>query len=437
MNAWTDLPLSLRLTLLAVVGLLCGGFINWAIYAWAAFGLPVSPWSAAPAGIPRRRWHSRLPVVGWWTRGSERVQQSGAARQRLTRMGYDVPEQWQPRSPFWLRPMLIDLGFAFLLPWLYWYETQSGALLPETVRNAANIAAMQPWLNWLFLGHALLLVLMTIATFIDFDEQLIPDRITIPGTLLALLLAGLSLHTFLPVPLTAGGFTTVIPCTFAAPHAMSLRWTTGSGLVLGWSIWTVWCFALSSRVVILRRGWRKAVEYFVVILRRDPLTKYLGAMWLLGSVAVAAVWWTGGTAWQGVLTALVGMAVGGGTVWAIRLVASVAMGQEAMGFGDVTLMAMIGAIVGWQASLAAFFIAPFTAIFIVLVHFLATGQRMTPFGPYLCAGTAVTVLYWPTVWQAGLLPAVLLGPVFPIVLLVSLLLMGVLLVAWRAIRPAV
>jgi len=432
--AWIALPLPLRLVLLGLLGLIAGSFANWAIYAWAYFKAPISPWSRPLPSQSARPWYSRLPVVGWWARGSEAPAQLVAARERLTKMGYLVPKDWKPRLPFWVRPMLIELSLGFALPWLYWYETETGQLLPLAMQGPAVLAMHSGWFHWMFLGHAGLLLFMVIATFIDFDEQMIPDMITIPGTLLALLWATLSLETFLPILRVQDGVATILPCTFAAPWPLSADWMQWPGLAVGLALWSGWCFALSTRVVILRRGLRKAVRYFFALMRRDPMSKWLLLIWAIGVVAVAGVWSQGGTHWHGLLTGLVGLAIGGGTIWAVRLVAGAAMGEEAMGFGDVTLMAMIGAIVGWQATGVAFFIAPLTSIFIVLIAVITTGQRATPFGPYLCAGTVVTVLFWPTVWSSVVLPALLLGPTFLIVMLVSLLAMGVLLGVWRTIK---
>ena len=53
------------------------------------------------------------------------------------------------------------------------------------------------------------------------------------------------------------------------------------------------------------------------------------------------------------------MAVGAAVIWTIRFIASVILKREAMGFGDVTLMAMIGAFLGWQAVIIVFFLSPF------------------------------------------------------------------------------
>ena len=60
----------------------------------------------------------------------------------------------------------------------------------------------------IFFAHAILVVLMVAATFIDFDEQTIPDVITIPGTLIALIIASSTVFAFMPtsIALKGGGF---------------------------------------------------------------------------------------------------------------------------------------------------------------------------------------------------------------------------------------
>ncbi len=83
---------------------------------------------------------------------------------------------------------------------------------------------------------------------------------------------------------------------------------------------------------------------------------------LVGFAAIAGVWYRGGESWLGLLTALVGMVGGGAMVWAVRIVGSAALRKEAMGFGDVTLMMMIGAFLGWQPTIFIFFIAPFAGL---------------------------------------------------------------------------
>jgi leader peptidase (prepilin peptidase) / N-methyltransferase len=124
------------------------------------------------------------------------------------------------------------------------------------------------------------------------------------------------------------------------------------------------------------------------------------------------------------------MAFGGGLVWAVRIIGSGALGKEAMGFGDVTLMAMIGAYVGWQASLMIFFMAPFVAVAICLAQWILTRQRDIAFGPYLCGAALILILCWDNLWQRSY-PIFELGWLVPKVLFVCLILMGGMLLLWR------
>ena len=61
----------------------------------------------------------------------------------------------------------------------------------------------------------------------------------------------------------------------------------------------------------------------------------------------------------GLAVGVIGLLVGGGLTEFFRRGGSLVLRREAMGFGDVTLMAMIGAFLGWQAAVLTFFLGPF------------------------------------------------------------------------------
>lgn len=399
--------------LLALVGLAAGSFANYLIYSWAYFPRHISPWAPPHPEAPPRRGADRLPLLGWFGLRRETPLHGGG---------------------FWVRPLLVELGCGAALPALYWYYTATGGILPPDFRTAANMAAFSPWAHQLLLSHGLLMVLLVAASFIDFDERTIPDIITLPGTLLGLVLAVALSLPLLPCLVPWSPTRPIQPATFNIPWPYDTRWNGMRGLALGWFLWTGWIFALLDRHLVLRHGWRRAVGYLLHGIRRHGATKWLLLLWLVGAVLQLAVWAAGQQSWRHLLSALIGLAVGGGVVWAVRIVAGWAMGQEAMGFGDVTLMAMIGAFVGWQVAIAGFFLAPVAAIAIVLIQFAVTRQPAVPFGPYLCAGTVIAVLGWHTVWNETLVLYAELGKVAVAILIGALLLMGLLLRLWRLIK---
>ncbi|MCO8120744.1 A24 family peptidase [Stieleria sp. TO1_6] len=399
------------MALLAVLGIVIGAFANHLIYRYAWFPRKIGPWGPAELNTPPRTPFDRIPIFGW--------------------LGLRRESSVHGRG-YWIRPLLIELALAVCIPAYYWFQTQTGLLLPVAYRGAAQIAAHEPWMTQIFWAHAILITLMVAATFIDFDEQTIPDLLTIPGTLIALLLASFSLFVFLPA--SVGG-TAPIPTLFFLPAALAPKWFGPTGWWTGFGIWTAWCFALANRRVILRRGPLKAIDYFFASLRRDPYWIHKLAMWIIGAVLIRIAFGISGSTWIGLLTALIGLGVGGGVVWAIRIVGSLAMRREALGFGDVTLMAMIGAFIGWQGAVISFFLAPIAAILIVLVYFIVTRNSEIPFGPYLCAGTLLTIFWWDRLlngWFLGNLA--ILGP-FMLWLFIALTgMMGVMLFVWRIFK---
>lgn len=66
---------------------------------------------------------------------------------------------------------------------------------------------------------------------------------------------------------------------------------------------------------------------------------------------------------------------------------------ESMGGGDVKLLAMIGAFLGWQKVLLTFFIAPVFGAVIGIVNLLIKKDHTIPYGPFLSLG-AVLSLFW-------------------------------------------
>jgi len=100
---------------------------------------------------------------------------------------------------------------------------------------------------------------------------------------------------------------------------------------------------------------------------------------------------------------LMGYLIGGGVVWAVRILGSLAFGKEAMGLGDVHLMAAVGACLGWVDSTLAFFGAAFVGLFWFVLGsvFSGTFKRTMPYGPYLAISTVLVLLCKPLI-EAGL-----------------------------------
>ena len=95
---------------------------------------------------------------------------------------------------------------------------------------------------------------------------------------------------------------------------------------------------------------------------------------------------------QSVGSAVLGFIVGGGLVWGIRILGTLAFGKEAMGRGDVDILAAVGAVTGWIVPTLAFFLAPFLGLLWALYLWLGRNQKELPYGPWLAAGSLAAML---------------------------------------------
>jgi len=104
------------------------------------------------------------------------------------------------------------------------------------------------------------------------------------------------------------------------------------------------------------------------------------------------------------IQSLLGIITGGGIIYLtgvlfdlvyFKLLKRPAIGgeTESMGGGDVKLLAMIGAFMGWKMALLAFFLAPFLGIVIGIVNLVTKKDHTIPYGPFLSIA-ALLSLFW-------------------------------------------
>jgi leader peptidase (prepilin peptidase) / N-methyltransferase len=104
--------------------------------------------------------------------------------------------------------------------------------------------------------------------------------------------------------------------------------------------------------------------------------------------------------WLVVLGAVfMGYLIAGGVVWAIRIGGTLAFGKEAMGLGDVHMMAAVGACLGWIDPTIAFFLAAFVGLGYAIIAQIFSGKlnRAMPYGPFLAVATMMVVLGKPLI----------------------------------------
>ena len=390
--------------LVTAYGACVGSFLNVVIYRLPEGVSIITPPSKCPRCGHRLAWYDNVPVLGWmWLRGK--------CRYCATPISFQYP----------LVEALTAAAFGGLM-WAYFRTDMRSDFV------AAGLGQAWP----VFAVHLALLAALIAATVIDARLYIIP--ISIPWVIIILAAVVMPLTAALmpesqqvvcpAQPVTAwaafgglGGLAlavvllrvAVLPLSFAEyveqdrdtvldadPPAASGADASMQGDVDAQpqppSVQDEILSYAHARREMLKEG------LFVAF----PVVGFLVGWWLAPSVDLPVAIRTLGTV-------ALGMLAGGAIVWGTRILGTLGFGKEAMGLGDVHLMAGIGAVIGPADTIVALFIAPFFGMLGVLVAVgvsrLSKGEvRVIPYGPYLAvAAVAMMVVREPVLEYFGIL----------------------------------
>ena len=329
---------------LFVFGATVGSFLNVCVYRlpkatglWNGLRSLSSPPSTCPKCRTRIRSRDNVPILGWLLLG-------GRCRTCGLKIAVRYPFVELMNGLLWVGLYWLHRGSS---PWpaieRSWLATPYG---PE----AGEHPFFSPWwwIHARFAYHVLLAELLVVAGLIDFDTKTIPKLVTDPFILVGVVLAGLGGLYLLPVAIHPPGFVEDARLLTAALTSRELP----SGLAA---------------------------------LFPDDLRP----QWIDGFP---------GSQLHGLAVSFAGVVAGVVPLLFLRVTGRWIYGREAMGSGDVYLMALIGAFLGWQAALATIVLAALiaTASFVLILLFGARAE--VPFGPYLALGAATVVGGWPWLW---------------------------------------
>lgn len=390
-------------------GACVGSFLNVVVYRLPAGLSVVTPPSRCPICGGRLSWRENLPVLGW-------LLLRGRCR--------------HCRTPISIQYPLIEflVGALFALTYLVLFAPPTGVVgswigeVGGAWWRAQGFAGAWPTyvaLVFLFAG----LVGMTL---IDARTFTIPIEITRACT--AVGLAAAAIQPLLTIVPKARG---LWPVPLVGWEAIGI----GVGGLIG---------AIATTLLIASGRLRYSFADFDQHVKpEDPLSSYPFARREMGRemlailpIAIGAVigWgicgWFGGSdpdvgppLWLASIgSSAFGFLVGGGLLWGVRILFTTLLNREALGMGDVHLMAAIGAVLGWRDPIWIFGLAPFFALsWVVLGSIVGRVLRRrwleVPLGPHLAAATFLLLLGRPALatalgwlgWEADTIAAVLTG----------------------------
>ncbi len=93
------------------------------------------------------------------------------------------------------------------------------------------------------------------------------------------------------------------------------------------------------------------------------------------------------------LAPMIGIFVSGGMIFLCGVIGKLVLRKDAMGFGDVKLMGVIGGFLGWKLGVATFFLAPFFGLLFGIPRLISKKGKMIPYGPFLSLAAFICLLF--------------------------------------------
>lgn len=215
-----------------------------------------------------------------------------------------------------------------------------------------------------------------VATFVDFEHRIIPDEVSIGGTVVGVL------------------FSLFIPQL----HGQDVFWKGGMwsvvGLLAGGG--SIYLMGLLGNIIIPRsRRQLDSIlkEEFLQVMSPIAPDVFEG-LWqdmalngyILpkdGTADVLDIFWQTKKADQLTLSP---------AYEHLRKKVFKVLRMDTMGGGDVKLMAMVGAFMGWKLALLSFFLAPFFGAVYGIIEKIRTKESVIAYGPFLILGALVSLI---------------------------------------------
>lgn len=419
----------LWLIFVTVVGACVGSFLNVVAYRLPIGKSIVTPPSACPKCDHKLAWHDNIPVLGWiMLRGRCRYCSNPISAQypiieAITALlfgGWFYVCYFTKLRPDFAGPGLEGTALIFAVSLIL----IAGLMVSTLIDARLYIIPLE--IPWLVTVIAVIALPLAVGTQFDATAQVhVPpridvhtDRLQLPSERLAQVRPTIYRDSaeVRRAAKKPEGSTVLIS---AAPYAQSFDVSLGAfmaavGLIVSNSLlrlkWIPQSFAEdpAAHDKATPRASEDSSDPSTWIAHAHPRREVLKEIlflvppflgFLVGSAVTVAPSQHPEVHWEGTLGGvLLGYLVGGLTVWLTRILGTLGFGKEAMGLGDVHLMAAVGAVTGWQVAVLAFFVAPFFGLTWAVASagaakLMHRKVRVIPYGPHLAIATLVVMVF--------------------------------------------